>query len=134
MSETFAGLADRLSDVMAEETEFLDALDLAAAGALLGRKRDAVEALQGAMASGGGPVALDAEQADTLRTSIHRMAILAEANRRAIERGLGLQMRLIEAIARAVPRARATLAPVYQADGSQLPPRPPEAYAFLSRM
>ena len=40
----------------------------------------------------------------------------------------------IQAIAAAVPRARAVEAPVYQPDGSKTPPRPPEAYAFLSRM
>ena len=43
-------------------------------------------------------------------------------------------MRLIETIAQAVPRGRAAEAPVYQPDGSQVPARPPEAYAFMSRM
>ena len=71
---------------------------------------------------------------DELRESVRRMAAAAEANRAAIERGLALQMRLIQAIAQAVPRARAEEAPVYQPDGSQVPARPPEAYAFLSQM
>ena len=62
------------------------------------------------------------------------MQTLAEMNRTAIERGVALQMRVIQAIATAVPRARAAEAPVYQPDGSKAPPRPPEAYAFLSRM
>jgi hypothetical protein len=153
MTERLTDLADRLGQVLAEETALLNALDLAAAGGLLARKRDAVAALQAALAGDGGAAALeaqgngiredgtqgngiagDAARTDTLRRSVQRVAALAEANRSAIERGLALQMRLIEAIARAVPRARATEAPIYQPNGSQSPPRPPEAYAFLSRM
>jgi hypothetical protein len=134
MTDDLAELTDRLTEVLAEETALLDALDLGGAGALLPRKRDAVAALQGAVAGGKAMAELAAGQAEMLRDSVQRMSEVAEANRAAIERGLALQMRLIEAIAQAVPRARATEAPVYQPDGSQLPPRPPEAYAFLSRM
>jgi hypothetical protein len=133
MNDELTGLTDLLTQVLAEETAHLDALDLVAAGAMLTRKRDAVAALQGAI-SAAAVAALDEEQSAALRTSIGQMSEQAEANRVAIERGLALQMRLIETIAQAVPRARATDAPVYQQDGSQLPPRPPEAYAFQSRM
>ena len=126
-------LSDRLSEVLAEETALLDALDLAGAGGLLARKRDAVAALQGALA-GGAVATSDADGATALRDSVQRMLDLAKANRAAVERGLALQMRLVQAIAQAVPRARATEAPSYRPDGSKVATRPPEAYAFLSRM
>ena len=128
-------LTDRLSQVLEEETGLLDALDLVAATGLLARKGDAVAALQGALAaSGDAAPALDGEEADRLRDGVRRMTEAAEANQAAIERGLAVQMRLVEAIAHAVPRARAVEAPIYQPDGSKVPARPPEAYAFLSRM
>lgn len=127
-------LSDRLSAVLAEETALLDALDLSGAGGLLARKRDAVAALQGALAGGGAAIPDDADRATALRDSVRRMLDLADANRAAVERGLALQMRLVQAIAQAVPRARATEAPSYQPDGSKVATRPPQAYAFLSRM
>jgi hypothetical protein len=134
MTRDLVELTDRLSAVLGEETALLDALDLSAAGALLARKRDAVAALQEALADG--PVAMepDAEPAAALRRSVRHMADQADANRVAIERGLAVQMRLVEAIAQAVPRARATEAPIYQPDGSKVPAKPPEAFAFLSQM
>ena len=90
--------------------------------------------VQGAVATGGGTAGLPPKEAAALRASVSRMSALAQENRAAIERGVALQMRVIQAIAAAVPRARAVEAPVYQPDGSKTPPRPPEAYAFLSRM
>ena len=134
MVEELGALTDRLSEVLDEENRLLDGLDLAAAAGLLSRKRDAVAALQGAVAAGGGTAGLPPEKAAALRASVSRMSALAQENRAAIERGVALQMRVIQAIAAAVPRARAVEAPVYQPDGSKVPPRPPEAYAFLSRM
>lgn len=134
MTNDLAELTDRLSAVLAEETGLLDALNLSAAGGLLTRKRDAVAALQAAMSGGAAAIVREPEDAATLRASVRHMAEQADANRAAIERGLALQMRLIEAIAQAVPRARATEAPVYQPDGSKVPGKPPEAFAFLSRM
>ncbi len=128
------GLMDRLSQVLEEETGLLDALDLPAATGLLARKGDAVAALQGALSAGDGVPDFTGEEADLLRDSARRMTEAAEANRVAIERGLAVQMRLVQAIAQAVPRARAVEAPVYQPDGSKVPARPPEAYAFLSQM
>jgi hypothetical protein len=133
-TDDLATLTDRLSALLEEETALLDSLDLTGAAALLSRKRDAVAALQAAMMTGPVPAGLDAGQATALCESIARMAALGEANRVAIERGVALQTRMIQAIATAVPRARAVEAPVYQPDGSKMPARPPEAYAFLSRM
>jgi phage FluMu protein gp41 len=133
MTEDLIEITDRLNQVLAEENALLDALDLPAATGLLLRKRDAVAALQGSLATAAA-ADLSPEDAERLRDSMQRLTELGEANRTAIERGLALQMRLIQTIAQAVPRARAQEAPVYQPNGSQLPPRPPEAYAFLSRM
>ena len=134
MTEDLTGLTDRLNQVLTEENELLMALDLPAAVRLLARKRDAVVALQGALEGMDLSVEMDPATIEDLRAGVQRLAELGEANRAALEQGLTLQMRLIQTIARAVPRARATEAPIYQPDGSQLPPRPPDAYAFLSRM
>ena len=134
MTENLTGLTDRLNQVLTEENELLMALDLPAAVRLLARKRDAVVALQGALEGMDLSVEMDPATIEDLRAGVQRLAELGEANRAALEQGLTLQMRLIQTIARAVPRARATEAPIYQPDGSQLPPRPPDAYAFLSRM
>lgn len=125
--------ADRLSDVLSAETALLEAFDLRGAGALLPQKREAMAALQGAAPKEGG-LTLEGEDLDQLRASLHRLCTLAEGNRVAIERGLATQLQVIQAIARAVPKARAGEAPIYQPNGSKAPPRPPEAYAFLSRM
>lgn len=139
MNETLIEATDALNDVLAEENALLDALDLPAAVGLLDRKRDAVAALQNTLA-GWTPAAerdapeLSAEDTEKLQDSMRRLAALSHANRAAIERGLALQTRLIQTIAQAVPRARAQQAPIYQPNGTQLPPRPPEAYAFRSRM
>jgi hypothetical protein len=135
MTERLRDLADRLSLVLEEETALLEALDLSAAGGLLARKRAAVAALQAALIAVPEPDLLRGPGTDTaLRDSVRRLAALAAANRAAVARGLALQTRLIETIARAVPRARAEEAPTYRPDGGKLPTRPPQPYAFLSRM
>jgi hypothetical protein len=134
MSNDLIELTDTLNQVLAEETALLDALDLQAAGLLLHRKRDAVAALQGALSDGTAAMAFSPTDAEKLREGMHRLTELGQANREALERGLTLQQRLLQTIAEAVPRARALEAPVYQPNGSQVPPRPPEAYAFQSRM
>jgi hypothetical protein len=134
MTEDLIGVTERLNEVLTEENALLDALDLSAAVALLPRKRDAVEALQAMVSDGTATAELSAEDTERFRESLQRLATLGAANRTAIEHGLALQMRVIQTIAQAVPRALALEAPIYQPDGRQMPPRPPEAYAFLSRM
>jgi hypothetical protein len=134
MTESLIALTERLNQVLAEENALLDALDLPRATALLTRKRDAVAALQGAISGGHTTSAELTVEAEKLRASLQRLASLGEVNRTAIERALELQMRLIQTIAEAVPRARAQEAPVYRPDGNRVPARPPEAYAFLSQM
>lgn len=134
MSDDLNELTERLNAVLAEETGFLDALDLAAATNLLSRKQDAVAALQGAIIAGVDTGGMDEDQTEALRGRAQQLAELAEANRQAIERGLSLQTQLIQTIAQAVPKARAAEAPVYQPDGSKVPARPPESYAFQRQM
>lgn len=134
MSDDLSELTERLNRVLAEETGLLDALDLAAATNLLPRKQDAVAALQSAIIAGVHTADLDERQMDALRGRAQRLTELGEANRQAIERGLALQTQLIQTIAQAVPKARAGEAPVYQADGTKIPPRPPESYAFQRQM
>jgi hypothetical protein len=134
MTEDLLARTECLNQVLAEENALLDALDLPAAVGLLERKRLAVAALQEVLPNDPSALDLSPEDAEGLRESIDRLMQLGQENRAALERGLALQTRLIQTIAQAVPRARALDAPLYQANGSQLPPRPPEAYAFLSRM
>ena len=136
MIDALIETAGRLCDVLAAENAALEALDLPAAGALAGDKGKATAALQAtflAVAQAGLKTGGDAEDA-ALRAAAERLDQLTKANTVLIERGLELQMRLMRTIARAVPLARAADAPVYQANGSQLPPRPPQAYAFESKM
>jgi hypothetical protein len=128
-------LVHELSEITARETKLLDALDLPRAGAMVTEKFDALRALQDAYREIAENSEAKAAADDTaLREAIETLERRGDANRAAIERGLNLQMRLIQTIVRAVPRARAAAAPVYRADGSQLPPRPPEAYTFVARM
>jgi len=136
MIDALIETTERLCDVLMAENEALAALDLAAAGALAAEKGKATTALQETYlaVAGVGAKADGDEEAAALRAAIDRLALLTHANTALVEQGLALQMKLMRTIARAIPRARAAEAPVYRADGSQLPPRPPEAYAFESRM
>lgn len=132
--ENLAAIADRLSDILLQETILLDALDLPEAGALLERKRKALASLQFELDHSDASSWLERQELAELRGSLSRLQDRAEANRAALERGLGVQLQLIDAIARAVPQARANQAPIYQPNGSKIPQRPPDAYAFLSQM
>jgi hypothetical protein len=142
MRADLVALIARLNDIIARETVLLEALDLRQAAALVGDKLAALQALQAACKAARNESPADAgddgvrrsADDDALRRSVALLEQLSETNRAAIERGLALQMRLIETIATAVPRARAAQAPTYRYNGSQMPPRPPEAFAFVSRM
>ena len=120
--------------MLAEETDFLDALDHASAVDLLPRKQDAVAALQGAVAAGIDTGGIGEDMLEALRWQADVLGDLAEANRRAIERAIMLQTEVIQTIANAVPKGRATEAPAYQPDGTKAPPRPFEPYAFKGQM
>ena len=136
MIDDLIRLITRLSGIITQETALLDALDLQRAGTLAADKLAALKALQGAYLTAEANSSKPAtdEESEALQTAIESLQQASEMNRIAIEHGLALQMRLIQTIAHAVPRALAELAPIYQQDGSQAPPRPPEAFAFLSQM
>ena len=134
MSNDLSQLAKTLNAVLAEETDFLDALDHAGAVELLPRKQDAVAALQGAIAAGVDTAGMDEDTLDALKWQAEVLGDLAEANRLAIERAIILQTEVIQTIANAVPKGRATEAPSYQPDGSKVPSRPFEPYAFNGQM
>jgi hypothetical protein len=136
MIDALIETTERLCGVLEAENAALEALDLPAAGALAGEKGQVTKALQATfLAVHGAGLKADGEaQEAALRATIDRLGRLTQANATLIEQGLALQMKLMRTIARAIPRARAAEAPVYQADGSQSPPRPPSAFAFASSM
>lgn len=134
MSDDLNQLTKTLSAVLAEETNFLDALDYAAAVDLLPRKQDAVAALQGAIVAGIDTTDMDEDMLETFKWQAKMLGDLAEANGRAIERAMTLQTEVIQTIANAVPTGRATEAPAYRPDGTKAPPRPFEPYAFNGQM
>jgi hypothetical protein len=103
--------AVELADVLARENAALAALDLAGAAAMLPEKSRAASAFaEQAHADSGddGPPALLA------RHVAERLCVLAEENRRLLERGIAVQGRVIACIARAVPRSGV---PRYGANG-----------------
>ena len=79
MTDDLIELTERLNTVLAEETALLDALDLPGAAALLARKRHAVAALQGSLSNGNTPSADLSAEAEKLRESLQRLAILGQA-------------------------------------------------------
>ena len=136
MIEALIETTERLCDVLAAENTALEALDLPTAGAMASEKGRVTKALQATfLAVSQAALKADGEvQEAALRAAIDRLGQLTHANTDLVEQGLALQMKLMRTIARAIPRARAAEAPIYQADGSQLPPRPPTAFAFASSM
>lgn len=134
MNDDLNQLAKTLNAVLAEETDFLDALDYNGAVALLPRKQDAVAALQGAIFAGIDVAGMEEEALEALKWQAEVLDDLAEANRQAIERAMALQTEVIQTIANAVPKGRAAEAPAYQPDGTKAPSRPFESYAFTGQM
>lgn len=108
MTNALEGAAAQLAEVLAAENAALDALDLPGAAALLTRKTRAAEAFIAACAAT--PRAAPPDAA--------RLAHLAEENRRKLHRAITIQGRVIELIARAVPRALRQAAPRYSTQGT----------------
>lgn len=107
MNEALELAAVQLAEVLMAENTALDAFDLPGAAALLTRKTSAAEAFIAACVAA--PRATAHEGA--------RLARLAEENRRKLQRAIAIQGRVIEIIARAVPRALQQAAPRYGAQG-----------------
>ena len=118
-----------LAALLEHENRLLEALDLAAAAALLPAKQGAATAFLQAQAhaksSGGIAPAITGLGA--------RLRTLAAENRRLLERGLAAQGRVIAVIARAV-RAHPATAPRYGASGALAGPRTPAPLAISARM
>jgi hypothetical protein len=119
-----------LRNLAEQETALLDSLDYPAALRLLPHKQALVTALQNALASRPADMADEAD----LRARLTDMAAAATANQSALARSLGLQGKLMDTIAAAIPKARAEEAPFYRANGGKLPFRPPLPYAFTKQM
>ena len=98
MTQALTAAATALAETLAEENVALAALDLAAAAALLARKQAAVEAFARAQAAPCGP------PDDAQRRVAAQLRDLAEENRALLERGLRVQARVLELVARAVKR------------------------------
>lgn len=118
-----------LAALLEHENRLLEALDLAAAAALLPAKQEAAGAfLRAQMHS-----RPDASATSALAALATRLRALAGENRRLLERGLAAQGRVIAVIARAV-RAHPATAPRYGASGALAGPRTPAPLAILTRM
>lgn len=96
----------RLADILAAENAALAAFDLGGAAALLDAKTRAAAAFQAARATWPDP--------DAVSTPLLR---LAEENRRLLQRAITVQGRVIELVARAIPRAMQQAAGCYGARG-----------------
>jgi hypothetical protein len=120
MDDGLVSASVRLADVLARENAALAALNFAEAAAMLAEKQDAATLF-----------ALAWERARPLAASLDTRALTALAqrldaaaieNRRLLERGIAVQRRVLEIVARAVPRALAARAsPRYGARGTTKP-------------
>lgn len=99
MMNDLARCAATLADALMEETTALAASDLATASALLPRKRDAIDAFGRAHAA---CTQADAGQA---REALSRLRDAARLNQLQLQRAIAIQSRIIEIVARALPRA-----------------------------
>ena len=108
MTEELVDLTEHMNQILAEENALLDALDLPAAGVCWPASAKRFRALQAALVSR--PCCHVRRTQRGGRETARKPSAPGgswRANRAAIERGLALQMRLMQTIAQAVPRARA---------------------------
>jgi hypothetical protein len=117
-----------LATLLEHENRLLEALDLAAAAALLPAKQGATAAFLRAQAH-----TKPSGIAPAMTGLGARLRTLAAENRRLLERGLAAQGRVIAVIARAV-RAHPATAPRYGASGTLAGPRTPAPLAISARM
>jgi len=122
-----------LAALLEHENRLLEALDLAAAAALLPAKQGAATAFLQAQAhaKSSGGIAPAGRAAMTGLGA--RLRTLAAENRRLLERGLAAQGRVIAVIARAVC-AHAASPPRYGASGALAGPRTPAPLAISARL
>jgi hypothetical protein len=90
---SFDQAVQRLAKVLAAENAALQAMDFAAAGALLAAKHAAADALAAAMRA--------ASASDPAPRSLVELGTLADENRRLLNRALRVQRRVLDLVARA---------------------------------
>ncbi len=112
----------RLADAVAAENAALRALDLPAAAALLAQKQTAAAALAAARAG--------AAPSPALRAAAARLQLLAEENRRLLERAIAVQTRVLGVLAGAARAANP--APRYGRSGAYAA-RPTAGWALSAR-
>jgi hypothetical protein len=122
-----------LAALLEHENRLLEALDLAAAAALLPAKQDATAAFLRAQAHTKASGGIAPVGRTTMTGLAARLRTLAAENRRLLERGLAAQGRVIAVIARAV-RAHPATASRYGASGTLAGPRTPTPLAISARM
>ena len=117
--------AAALADIIVRENAALEAVELAGAARFATSKQAAAEAF--ARASAKWSPGRDPE----LRRIVARLRVLAETNRRLLERGIEVQRRVIETLARAAPPPHGAVR--YGATGSLSAARRVTPVALLAR-
>jgi hypothetical protein len=115
----------RLSDLLVAENRALAEFDLATAAMLAPEKRRAVEAFAAAEAAvrkAGGRA--EGSEREALAGLLARLADLAAANRRMLERALAAQDAVVRTLAAAAVPKPALYGPVAPAGGHAVPPAP----------
>ena len=128
-AQTLLATAERLADVLAAENAALAAMDLPRAVALLPAKQEWADALLAT----GSISAADAPLRARIDACGQRLNILAEENRRLLDRALTVQARVIGVIARASRRELARQARAYGTHGGFVAPSRPPAIAISAR-
>jgi flagellar biosynthesis/type III secretory pathway chaperone len=117
MNPELAAAAANLADILAQENAALAALDLCGAGALLIRKLSTVDAFAQAHKK-----AAPSRPRDLDRATVSRLRSLADENKRLLTQAMAVQSRVIELVARAVPKSPRYNATGAHAAGTRMPP------------
>jgi hypothetical protein len=115
----------RLSELLVAENRALAGLDLATAAMIAPQKRRAVEAFcaaEAAVRKAGGRAA--GQEREALADLAGRLADLAAANRRMLERALAAQDTVVRTLTAAAAPKPALYAPAMAAPGHAVPPAP----------
>jgi hypothetical protein len=131
--DDLSAAATSLADLLEQENRLLEALELAAAAALLPAKQNAAAAFVRAQAHTAACGGLPPTSHAAALAQGARLRTLAAENRRLLERGLAAQGRVIAVIARAARQHPAT-APRYGASGTFAGPRRPVPLAISARI
>lgn len=126
MTQALIAATTRLADTLSRENTALDALDVAGAAALLPEKLRALAVLTEVHKA-----ALMPEQRPAMEAAVRRLQGLAAENRLLLQRALAVQSRVIEVIARALPRDEP--GGRYAVPGARAPALRPAAWSLVAR-